>query len=303
MKAYTILKRYIHEPRKIFIALGRRGLLKWMPDIMYLTLVYQGEMGKKLNVRKPETFNEKLQWIKLYDRKPEYITYADKYAVREHIKNTIGEEFLIPLIDVYNSVDEINWDKLPNKFVLKCTHGSGCNIICTDKDALDIEAAKRKLRKWMKYNYFWPGREWPYKDIKPRITCEIFISETDNTPDDYKVLCFNGKAKLVEVHIDRYGNHMQDFYDLQWHKTNISQDDTTSHQIYKKPKQFEKMIALSEQLSSDIPHVRIDWFIVKDKLYFGEITFFDGNGFATFDDEKDDYLLGSWIMLPNTTND
>lgn len=289
--------RYMKNPLKIVRALGRRGWFNWLPDEPYLKLVYWGETGKMLNLDSPVTYNEKLQWLKLYDRKPEYCTYVDKYAVRQHIKKLIGEEYLIPLIAVYDNVDEIKWGELPKKFVLKCTHGSGSNIICTDKNKLDIRTSKIELNKWMKKNWYWFGREWPYKNLKPKIVCETFISETDKTPDDYKVLCFNGKAKLIEIHINRFGDHKQDIYDTQWNKTAISWGFKISDFIYEKPPHFEKMIQLSEQLAADMRHCRIDWFIVQDKLYFGEITFYDGSGFALFDDEEDNYLLGSWINL------
>lgn len=275
-----------------------------LPDIIYLKMRYRYHTGKKLNLKEPRTFNEKLQWLKLYDRKPEYSIYVDKYAVRSFIAETIGEEYLIPLIGVYNCVEDIDWDSLPKKFVLKCTHGSGANIICTDKDKFDIEKAKKKLKKWMNKNWYWYGREWPYKDVVPRIIiiCEQYLTDSGDVPDDYKVdykvLCFNGKAKLIEVHIDRYGDHRQDFYDTNWNKTKISQDPPKSDLVYSKPDKLEEMIILSEKLAAEMIHVRIDWYIIKDKLYFGEITFFDGSGFVPFEDYNDDLLLGSWIKLP-----
>lgn len=291
---------YIKKPRKIIRALGRKELMNWIPDKKYLELVYWGEIGKKLNLDNPQTFNEKLQWLKLNDRNPLYIKLVDKYEVREYVSNKIGKQYCIPLIGVWENVEDIEVSKLPNKFVLKCTHGSGCNIICTDKTKLDIKKCKNKLNKWMKRNWFWFGREWPYKNVKPRIICEKFISDKDTTPDDYKVLCFNGKAQLIEVHIDRFNNHTQDFYDINWNKTRISQDGIVSDKIYDKPKQLETMIKLSEKIAKDMIHVRVDWFIVNDKLYFGEITFYDGAGFDPFDNEEDDYLIGSWIKLPYT---
>lgn len=294
-KLLIILK----NPKKIVRVLGDKKFFNWLPDRLYLKLVYWAETGKKLNLKNPQTFNEKLQWLKLYDRNPLYIKLVDKYEVRKYIAETIGKEYLIPLIGVYNNVEEIDWESLPNQFVLKCTHGSGANIICSDKSKLDIEDAKKKLKKWMKKNWFWFGREWPYKNVKPRIICEKFISDKGYTPDDYKVLCFNGKARLIEVHIDRYTMHKQDFYDIHWNKTNISQGGTNSNLIYEKPKCLKEMINLSEKLASDMFHVRIDWYIVKGKLYFGEITFYDGSGFTTFDKDDDDYLLGSWLKLPN----
>lgn len=288
---------YLKNPLKMVQTLGEKGFLNWFPDKPYLKLVYRSEMGKRLNLDAPVTFNEKLQWLKLYDRKPEYSRYIDKYAVRSYISETLGKQYLIPLLGVYDSAEKIDWDSLPNKFVLKCTHGSSANIICTNKDTLDIKASKIKLNGWMKKSWYWFGREWPYKNVTPKIVCETFISETDNTPDDYKVLCFNGKAKLIEVHIDRYGHHTQDFYDLEWNKMTISQGGTTSDFVYEVPRQFEKMIQLSEQLAANMRHVRIDWFMVQDKLYFGEITLYDASGFDNFDNEDDDYLLGSWINL------
>lgn len=289
---------YLRSPVKIINPLGARGYLNWMSDEMYLKFVFKGFLNKKLNLENPRSFSEKLQWLKLHDRKPEYSNYADKYEVRKHIAETIGEKYLIPLLGIYDCVDEIDWKSLPNKFVLKCTHGSTSNIICTDKEKLDIEASKIKLKKWMKKNWYWYGREWPYKYIKPRIICEKFISDKDTTPDDYKVLCFDGKAKLIEVHMDRFENHKQDFYDEKWNKKLISQGNTISDIVYPKPIELEKMIELSEKLAADMIHVRIDWFIAYNKLYFGEITFYDGSGFMPFVREEYDYLLGSWIHLP-----
>lgn len=292
--AINLLKR---EPQKIVRVLGTYNLLNWIPDKTYLKILFYCETGQKLNLEKPESFNEKQQWIKLYDRKPEYITYVDKYAVRKYIKQTIGEEYLIPLIGVYETVGDIPWTDLPNRFVLKCTHGSGSNIICKNKNKLDIPDAKKKLSKWMRKNWYWFGREWPYKNVKPRIICEEFISDTNNTPDDIKVLCFNGKAKLIEVHANRFGdNHTQDFYDINWNKTGISQGNISNF-IKEKPIYFEEMISLSELLAKDKFHVRVDWYEVKRELYFGELTFFDGSGFYSFDDENDNLMLGSWIDL------
>lgn len=297
MRILKIVKRYMKEPKKLIRIFGTYGWFNWLPDKPYLKLLYWGEMGKKLDLNNPKTFSEKIQWLKLHDRKVEYNTYVDKYEVRSYITKAIGGEYLIPLIGVYNNVDEIKWDSLPDKFVLKCTHGSGSNIICTNKNKLNIGKTKRQLGIWLNKNWYWFGREWPYKNVKPRIICEEYISETDNTPDDYKVLCFNGKAKIINVHIDRYGNYKIDSYDRNWRKTTIAKDGPMSDLIYKKPKEFEKMIKFSELLALDIPHVRIDWFIVKDKLYFGEITLYEASGFEHFDNPGDDYLLGSWITL------
>lgn len=285
------------NPKRIFPALGKNGFLNWIPDESYLKIAFYCETGKKLDLKNPLTFNEKLQWIKLYDRKPEYVTYVDKYAVRDYIKRTIGDEYLIPLIGVYNTVDEIPWGELPNQFVLKCTHGSKSNIICTDKNTLDIANSKKQLAQWMKKNWYWYGREWPYKNLKPQIVCEEFISEDNKIPNDYKIMCFNGKAKLIELHIDRFGDHTQDFYDINWDKTGISQGNTRSNKTIEKPSCLKEMLDYSEVLAKDTYHVRIDWYEVSGKLYFGEITLFDASGFDPFDNTEDNLMLGSWINL------
>lgn len=292
----------IMEPKKYVKFLGDRKLLYWMKDETYLKLIFYCETGKRLNLKSPVTFNEKLQWLKLYDRKPEYSTYVDKYAVRNHIKNTIGEEYLIPLIGVYNRVSDIPWSGLPDRFALKCTHGSSSNIICKDKSKLNVEASIIKLNRWMKKSWYWFGREWPYKNVKPSIVCEKYISENGEPPEDYKVMCFHGKAKLIEVHRDRFNErHAQDFYDINWKKTSISQSYAglpNSQAVIPKPACFDQMISLSQVLAKDKYHVRVDWYIVGNKLYFGELTFFDASGFANFDNYSDDLMIGSWLKLP-----
>lgn len=291
------IKMIINNPRTIYLYLASKGLLKWMDDSNYLKLIFKVRMGYKLNLEHPETFSEKLQWIKINKRESSWTKMVDKYEVREYIAQSIGEKYLIPLLGVYDSFDKIEFDKLPEKFVLKCTHDSGGLIICKDKNKFDKNYAKKKIDKCLKKNYFYWGREWPYKNVKPRIVCEEFISDSKDSPDDYKVLCFNGKAKLIELHRGRFDKHTQDFYDIKWNKTSISQDGITSDIIYEKPKELDEMIRLSEKLAQGIPHVRIDWYIVNGKLYFGEITFFDGSGLDPFDNLEDDYLLGSWINL------
>jgi len=276
--------------------LSDKGYLKFLSDRVYLKLLFWLRFNKRLDLNNPLTFNEKIQWLKLYDRKDEYKCYVDKYEVRNIIKEKIGEEYLIPLYSVYDTPNQIKWEDLPESFVLKCTHGSGANIICKNKNELNIKKASLLLRKWYKKNWFWYGRAYPYKNIKPRIICEKYISDLDITPDDYKVLCFNGKAKLIEVHHDRFGNHTQDFYDINWNKTKITQSNP-SDTLLPKPKCLEEMIRLSETLAEGFIHIRIDWYIVNNKLYFGEITFYDGSGFTPFDNYEDDNLLGSWIKI------
>lgn len=293
--------RYIRNPLKLIRRIGDRGYLNWIPDEIYLKMVYFGETGLKLNLDNPRRYNEKLQWLKLNDRRKEYNIFVDKYLVRSYISETIGEQYLIPIYGVYNTPDEIMWDKLPNKFVLKCTHGSGSNIICTNKEKLNIEEAIYNLNRWMGKSWYWFGREWPYKDINPRIICEQFL-ETSNgkLPTDYKVMCFNGVPKLIQVHIDRFqSTYTNDFYTVDWKKTSISQGVPNSNFEVPKPKNLELMLDISKFLSKGTFFVRIDFYELEGKLFFGEMTFYPTSGFTNFKNDEDDYKIGSWINLDN----
>lgn len=295
------IAKYIETPRTLIRSFGNHGFLNWLPYKPYLKIVYWSATGKKLNIDDPRTFSEKLQWLKLNDRKPEYTIYVDKYEVRSYIEKNIGQEYLIPIIGVYNNVDEIKWDLLPNKFAMKCTHGSGTNIICIDKGKLNIEVSINKLKKWVKKNWYWYGREWPYKNVKARIICEQFLTDNDEPPEDYKVMCFSGEAKLIQVHFNRFSkSHACDYYDINWIKSNISKMNKgvpNSNAIIPRPVFLEEMITLSEKIAKDMYHVRVDWYIVRNKLYFGEITFYSASGFSDFDKEDDNILLGSWINI------
>lgn len=288
----------IRRPTKIILYLSGYGIFNLMPDEMYLKMTYRCRMGTKLNLSNPSTYNEKLQWLKIHDRKPEYTIFADKYAVQEYCAEKIGREYLIPLLGVYQSVEEIPWDNLPKQFVLKCTHSSGTNIICRNKNELDIEQSKRKLHKWLNANYYWRSREWPYNNIVPRIICQELISQDGNIPIDYKVMCFNGKARLIYVHLKRFGsNPTYCFYDRSWNRLEIRQGPSMLNQNIDKPTCLDEMLSLSELLARDLAHVRIDWFEVGGKLFFVEITFYHASGFDAFDNPEDDLMLGSWINL------
>lgn len=283
-----------------FLLLSSLGLFKDMNDEEYLKKLFKCHMKRELNLDNPQTFNEKLQWLKLYDRKPEYTTMVDKYAVKRYVADIIGEEYIIPTLGVWNHFDEIDFDKLPNQFVLKCTHDSGGIVICTDKSNLDLKAAKKKIEKCLRRNYYWSSREWPYKNVKPRIIAEKYMSDEGKEElSDYKVLCFNGEPKIVEVHKGRFnGQHTQDCYDEFWNKTDIEQHDLPkSDDIMPKPAFLEEMLHLSKLLSKDLIHVRVDWYFTNNRLYFGELTFFDGSGYNLFCGNADE-LLGSWIKLP-----
>jgi hypothetical protein len=304
-KVNTFLKVMKNEPniipKLIFLNVTRKGILNLISDKLYLKSMYYFQLGKKLDLGNPKTFNEKLQWLKIYDRRPQYTKLVDKYLVRDYISKTIGEQYLIPLIDVYDDVKDIDWDMLPNRFVLKCTHGSGCNIICEDKKKLDIETSIKKLNKWMKRNYYFHAREWSYRNVKPRIICERYmIDESGFELKDYKFMCFNGKVKCSFVCLNRNSatGLNVDFYDLDWKPMPFERHFPNSGIVVPKPKNYNKMIEFAEKLSKGIPFVRVDFYEANGALYFGELTFFPGAGFEEFTPEKYDYLLGSWIELP-----
>ena len=287
-------------PQKLLLPAGQNGLLNFIPDKAYLKAVFKAETGYALDLSHPKTYNEKLQWIKLYDRKPEYVIYADKYKVRGFIEETIGKKYLIPLIGMYRMAEEIPWRDLPDRFVLKCNHASGTNIICKDKAALDIASTEKKLNAWLRKNAFWGAREWCYKGIEPCIICEEFIETQDgNTPDDYKFMCFNGVPRLIQVHHDRYGDHTLDYYTPEWKRADLQRiDANTSAKVVEKPEKLDEMLSIAERLSKDMYYARIDLYYVNGNIYFGEITMYPTGGFSTFTRYEDDLLLGSYIKLP-----
>ena len=281
------------------------GWLNWLGDRPYLKLLYYGSFGQKLDLAHPKSYNEKLQWLKLNDRKEQYAVMVDKVAVREYIKERIGEAYLIPALGVWDTPDEIDFDALPNQFVLKCSHNSGKGMcICKDKESIDIDLVRKQLKKGLEERYFLTGREWPYKNVKPRILAEKYmVDESGSELKDYKVLCFEGEPKLIELHMGRFTDHQtQDVYDTSWKKTSISQGNEEGYGMSKTdvavPKCLDEMLRLSKELSRGIHHLRVDWYSINGKLYFGELTFFDGSGFVPFDDPNDDLTLGSWIKLP-----
>ena len=287
--------------KRCMLKLMSLGFFNWLSDKAFTVWKFRLVLGYSPNLKAPKTFNEKINWLKLYDQKPEYQTYVDKYDVRAFIKETIGEEYLIPLIAVYSSPEEIKWEKLPNKFILKCTTGSGGNVICKDKTKLDIKKETKKLKTFCKHNYYYVNREAQYKNITPRIVCEEFISETEITPNDYKVYCFNGKAKLLEFHIDRFGGktHTCDYYDENLNRLDFTWGTTPSSIDLPYRKISEKIIELSEIIAKNISHARVDWYVVDSKIYFGEITLHNGGGYEKFDSYEDDLHLGSYLILPD----
>lgn len=270
-----------------------------LPDKILLEYEYKRIMGRKLDLKNPKTFNEKLQWLKLYDRNPDYTSMVDKYEVRNYISNKIGEEYLVPLLGVWEKFDEIDFNDLPQQFVLKCTHDSGGVIICKDKKSFNIDDARMKMNKLLKRNFYYDWREWPYKNIKPRIICEKYLVDESGTGlKDYKFFCFDGIPKAMFVATDRGIDTRFDFYDMQFNHLPIKQHYKNSNTKINKPNGFDEMTKLASHLSSGIPHVRVDFYDINGKVYFGELTFYHFSGFEKFEPEKYDEIFGGWINIP-----
>lgn len=272
-----------------------------LPDRAYISLLYRMRLGKWPNLKNPKSYNEKLQWIKLYDRRPEYSIMVDKYEVKKYVAERIGEEYIIPTLGVWNSFDEIDFNQLPDQFVLKCTHDSGGLVICKDKSRLDLNAARKKIENSLKDNYFWNSREWPYKNVKPRIIAEKYmVDESGVELKDYKLFAFDGEPKYIEVDFDRYlGGHKRNLYTLNWEYMDVRNKHPNAPEIQiAKPECLEKLIELSRKLSEGIPHVRTDFYVINEKIYFGELTFFHGSGMQKFEPESFEIEMGNWLTLP-----
>lgn len=273
-----------------------------MSDTVYLKLIYRLIFGRKLDLKNPQTFNEKLQWLKLNNRKPEYSIMVDKYEVKKYIAEKIGEEYVIPTLGVWDNFDDIDFDLLPNQFVLKCTHDSGGLVICKDKSKLDIAKAREKINKALTRRFYYFGREWPYKAVKPRIIAEKYmVDESVSELRDYKFFCFGGVCKCLKVDFDRFIEHRANYYDPQGNLLDLGEKicPPNKEKVIVLPDNKEKMLHLAEKLSANIPFLRVDFYDVNGKIYFGELTFFPASGWGEFTDEKWDYKLGEWIKLPN----
>lgn len=278
-----------------------KKLTKYFPDELYLKMKYYKVFKKKLNLKNPQTFNEKLQWLKLHDRKDVYTTMVDKFEAKKYVANIIGEEYIIPTFGVYNTFDDIDFNKLPNQFVMKCTHDSGGIIIVKDKSKIDLKKAKSQMNECLKRNFYYLSREWPYKNVKPRIIIEKYMEEEGYIQlNDFKLMCFNGKVKYTFVCSER-DNQKEGlavtFFDNDWNKLPFERHYRSSKKKIEKPKNFGKMIELAEKLAKNIPFLRVDFYEINNKIYFGELTFFPGGGFEEFTPEEWDYKLGEMIDL------
>ena len=285
-----------------FRLLRRMGLV---PDEIYLKNLYRCQMGENLDFENPRNFTQKLQWLKLYYHKPEFTTMVDKYAVKKYIAEKIGEKYVVPLLGVWDRPEDIQWDLLPDKFVLKTTYGGGGNVvICKDKSKLDKDKAVRKLHKLSKMNISKSLCEWPYKNVPKRIIAEQLLEDNglrnidSNVLLDYKWFCFDGVPKLMYISNDAGTTPHTDFFDMDFNHLPIRMKDPNSEVLPEKPAQFEMMKELASKLSERIPFVRVDFYVVNNQIYFGELTFYHASGLARINPEEWNYKLGEWIQLP-----
>ena len=274
--------------------------MRIVPDKAYIQMYYFAHFKRFCNLRNPETYNEKLNWLKLHDRNEEYTKLVDKYEVKEYIASIIGEDYIIPTLGVWNHFDDIDFEKLPNQFVLKCTHDSEGLVIVKDKSKLDKVAAKEKIEAALKQNFYYIGREWPYKNVKPRIIAEKYMEDhVDGELRDYKFFCFDGQPKAMFIASDRASDHVKfDYFDLEFNHLDIKQKYPHAQNTLRKPETFDKMIEFSKILSKGFPHVRVDFYEVDGRLYFGELTFYHFCGFMPFEPSKWDKTFVDWIHLP-----
>lgn len=294
---------YCTHPWKILLSLSARthlGVRIPMSDKSYLKLLYWDKFGKKLNLDNPKLFNEKLQWLKLYDRNPSYTQIVDKYEVKKIVSEKIGEQYVIPTLGVWEKFDQIDFDTLPKQFVLKCTHDSGGIVIVKDKTSFDKKNAKDKIESCLNRNYYYPGREWPYKRVKPRIIAEPYLTDESNVElKDYKIFVFGGVPKFIQVDFDRFTDHKRNLYSTDWTFINAEiQYKSCEERIIPKPEKLEEMLELSAKLSEGMCHARIDFYYINDRILFGEITLYHGSGLETIKPSSFEKEISSYIQLP-----
>lgn len=305
-KIVSKLKLVFKSPRLIVIKLLQ--LYPWISsDKFFVKIFYRERMGYSLNLENPQTYNEKLNWLKLNYKNPLMTSLVDKYEAKKYVSEKIGEEYIIPTYGIWNSFDKIDFDILPDQFVLKTTHDGGGIVVCEDKSTFNFTKAKQKLNKHLSLNHYDYAREWPYKDVKPRILAEKFMMDSEvQELRDYKFFCFNGETKFMSLYLNRQSHEptRRTFYNLEFEPYDFYQVRLPHliNEKISKPKGFDKMVELANILSTGFPHVRVDFYYVNNHIYFGELTFYHASGTSRFKPEEWDYKIGEWITLPGEEN-
>ena len=280
---------------------------KHLPDSLYLKIQYRAIMGDRLNLNHPKSFNEKLQWLKIHDRKAEYIQYADKYCVRDFVKRIIGEQYLVKLLGTWDNADNIDYSILPNQFVMKGSHDSGSVVVCRNKEILNTETTTKEMREVLKKNNYYYGRDWPYKDIKPRIIAEEFLDNGPKGLIDYKFYCFHGEPKFLYISqgLENHSTAHITFYGLDKVKMPFQRADYPTHEVEPVfPKNFDDMIGIARKLAIAVnaPFIRIDLYNIKERILFSEITFRPCSGYMRFTPKEWDYKVGAMLHLKQEKN-
>lgn len=303
-KLIQVFKRFILSSRYRTLYLASLGFYNTLSDEDFLKKKFKAALGKELNLDTPQTFNEKLQWLKLNDRNPEYIKMVDKVEAKKYVARIIGEEHIIPTLGVWSDPDDIDFKSLPNQFVLKCNHNSGIGMcICTDKSKLNLKKVRNELKKALKQDFYMHGREWPYKNVKRKVLAEKYMMDksmtTNNGLNDYKFLCFNGKVLCSFVCTERFSSEglKVTFFDREWNEMPFERIYPKSSILIPKPLNYNYMLELAEKISKNIPFLRVDFYEINGEVYFGELTFSPGGGFEGITPEEWDFTLGSWIDL------
>lgn len=291
----------ILHPTKLVTPLGIHRMLDWMPDDMYVRLAFKGRMGYKLDLQSPMTFNEKIQWLKVYDQRDEYTDYVDKIGAKKKVGDLIGSEYIVPMYGEWTTANEIPFQQLPNRFVLKCNHDQGSVMLVSNKEDLDIEKTILRYSKKLKRNSYYGTREYPYKNILPKVFAEEYLGDDII---DYKFYCFNGKPLFLYCGQGLTEDHSLkiDFYDLEWNLMPFYRTDYHRLGIIPKPQRLDEMILIAKTLCKNIPFVRIDLFEVNNKVFFSEFTLYPASGFMPFVPPEYDRIVGEWLTLPNKLN-
>lgn len=287
--------------RRLWRKFSKTKLFEYVPDRLAVSIKYRNHFLKKLDLKDPRTFNEKLQWLKLYDRRPEYTRMVDKHLAKEYVADLIGQEYIIPTLGVWKSFDEIDFDTLPDQFVLKCNHGSGDAVICKDKASLDREQARKQLTEALNTDYYRISREWPYKNVERRILAEQYLEDSvTHDARDYKFFCFDGEVKCFKVDFDRFSEHHANWYDRNAKLLPYGEQicPPCPDRQLELPECLAEMMDLAGRLSRGIPFLRVDFYCVNSRIYLGELTFYPASGLLPFTDDAWDLIMGSWLTLP-----
>ena len=307
------LVQYAKHPGRVVLWLGCRGWLPFVSDEAYIKLQFKEMFSYPLDLTHPRTLNEKLQWLKLHDRKPEYTTMVDKYAAKQWVADRIGEQYIVPTLGVWDHFDDIDFDALPDQFVLKCTHDSGSVVIVRDKAQMDKAVAREKLESGLAKNWFYAAREWAYKDVPPRIIIEKYLVDEAGVESnghkegsgsgltEYKLFCFSGKPRVILVckGVAHGDGRTNDYCDMDFCRLPFTSLYPNSEGELKAPEQYEEMLWVARELSAGVPQLRVDMYIVNGQVYVGELTFYHNAGMSAFDPPEWDTKLGSWIQLPD----